>query len=323
MESRAFAFAAGLFTLALGAAVVVVALWFTGETETRESYVLESRYPVTGLNPHAAVRFRGVDVGRVEAIEFDPENVRSILIHIRVRTDTPVTRGTYARLGTQGVTGIAFVMLDDDGGRPERLEVDAAGLPRIPVRQSFLDGLSAAGEELVAEALRVVKRLDALLSGDSQTEIVSTLAALRAASARVGDLARAIEPVIEDVPALTDAARKAIGRADVLLDTMGRLMGDVSRSLDEIERAGTDTLGRVTRSAQEVEAVLRSISGAAVADTLPRINSLMDELGRNSRSLERLLQDLQDRPESLLFGRPAPPPGPGEPGFDARRGGSR
>jgi phospholipid/cholesterol/gamma-HCH transport system substrate-binding protein len=68
---------------------------------------------------------------------------------------------------------------------------------------------------------------------------------------------------------------------------------------------------------------LRSISGAAVADALPRINSLMDELGRNSRSLERLLQDLQDRPESLLFGRPAPPPGPGEPGFDARRGGSR
>ena len=35
MENRAYAFAAGLFTLLLAAGVVVTALWLSGKTEER------------------------------------------------------------------------------------------------------------------------------------------------------------------------------------------------------------------------------------------------------------------------------------------------
>ena len=43
MENRAYALAAGLFTLLLGAAVVVTAMWFSGNTVETVSYVLESK----------------------------------------------------------------------------------------------------------------------------------------------------------------------------------------------------------------------------------------------------------------------------------------
>lgn len=312
MENKAYAFAAGLFTLLLGAGVIFVALWFSGKTESLESFVLESRYPVTGLNLQAPVRFRGVDAGKVEAIEFDPKDARSIMIRIAVRTDTPITRGTYARLGSQGVTGLAYVILDDDGGKPERLSAAESEETRIPVRQSFLDELSGAGKDLVSDASQVARRLNALLSEGNQAQLMRTLSNLEGATNRISALALKLDPAIRNVPALTDDARKVLTRADELLANMNQLTVELAQRVKMLER--------VAKSAEQVGGAAQSFSGTAVADTLPRINALLDELARNSRNLDRLLTELNEQPASLVFGRPAVAPGPGEPGFNPRRG---
>lgn len=315
MENKAYAFAAGLFTLLLGSGVVFVAMWFAGETESRESFVLESRFPVTGLNPQAPVRFRGVEVGKVDAIDFDPKNARLILVRIGVRTDTPLTRGTYARLGSQGVTGLAYVILDDDGDQPERLAADASGETRIPVKQSFLDELSGAGRDLVADANQVARRLNTLLNEENQAQLIRTLANLEGATSRIGELAGKLDPAIRNVPALAEDARKALARADTLLANMNKLTVELAQRVD--------TLERTARSAEQVGGAAQSFSSAAVADTLPRVNALLDELARNSRNLDRLLTELNEQPASLVFGRPAVAPGPGEAGFNPRPGGTQ
>ena len=80
MENRAYALAAGLFTLLLGIGVVAAALWFSGDTVENQEYLLVSRYPVSGLNAQAPVRYRGVTVGKVVDIRFDPLEPRTILV---------------------------------------------------------------------------------------------------------------------------------------------------------------------------------------------------------------------------------------------------
>lgn len=59
MENRSHALAAGLFVILMTLAVISVAVWFGGETVKRDRYLLVSEVPVTGLNPQAAVRYRG------------------------------------------------------------------------------------------------------------------------------------------------------------------------------------------------------------------------------------------------------------------------
>ena len=102
MENRAYAFAVGLFTLLLGAGVVMVALWLSGKTETRETYMLESHHAVTGLNVQAPVRYRGVDVGKVETIQFNPADPRTILVRVGVRTGSGRRRCRNRRPGAAG-----------------------------------------------------------------------------------------------------------------------------------------------------------------------------------------------------------------------------
>lgn len=314
MENRAYAVAVGIFTLALGAGIVFIVMWFSGDTEKRDTYRLESQFAVTGLNVQAPVRFRGVEVGRVESIAFDEKKVRSILIAVSVKRDTPITRGTYAQLGSQGVTGLAYVILDDEGDKPERLSPADSEKTHIPVHQSLFDQVAGAGKGLMTDANEVARRLKVLLSEGNQAQLMKTLGSLEAATRNIADVARKLDPAIRNMPAVTDEARKAFARADSLLANMDRLTTELVQRVD--------TLERVSKSAEQVGGAAQSLSGATVAETLPRINALLEELARNSRSLDRLLVELSEQPASLVFGRPSVAPGPGESGFNAG-GGSR
>ncbi|MCC7484968.1 MAG: MCE family protein [Burkholderiales bacterium] len=311
MENRAYAFAVGVFTLLLGAGVVVAAMWLSGETDTFETFTLETRHPVTGLNVQAPVRFRGVDVGKVESIAFSAGEPQRILVRIAVRAGTPLTRGTYGTLGSQGVTGLSYVILDDDGSRPERVASADPEL-RIPMRPSFLDEISGSGRDLLTDVRQVAARVNALLDEKNQAQLIRTLAGLESATNRISALAAKLDPAVEEIPGLAVDARKAFTRAEELIGNLNRLTLELTRHVDAIER--------VARSAEQVGGAVQSVSTAATGQTLPRVNELVEELARTSRSLDRLLGELSEQPASLVFGRPRAAPGPGEPGFNPGRG---
>ena len=86
-----------------------------------------------------------------------------------------MTRGTYAQLGSQGVTGLSYVMLDDDGSKPEPLVGEGDNLARIEVKPSFIDNVSASGQEMIDNFNQAAKRVNTLLSDDNQKQLVSTL----------------------------------------------------------------------------------------------------------------------------------------------------
>lgn len=188
MENRAYALFAGLFVLLLSIGVVVAAIWFSGDTVKRVNYVLVSNIPVTGLYPKAPVRLRGVDVGKVEDIGFDPTQPRVILITIAVDHAAPITKATYARLSYMGITGFAFVQLDDDGSNADRLEPRG----RIAVRPSALDQAEISAQELLADVGSATKRVNALLSDQNLAQFSRTLANLELASKKVGQASQRI-----------------------------------------------------------------------------------------------------------------------------------
>src|SRR5690242_16595560 len=121
MENKSHAFWAGLFTVALALAIAAAVFLFNVDRSERVPYDLIARTNVTGLYPDAAVRFRGLDVGKVQSLKFDPNHSGQIIIRIVVDHRAPITHSTFGTLALQGVTGIAFVQLDDTGKNQEPL----------------------------------------------------------------------------------------------------------------------------------------------------------------------------------------------------------
>ena len=320
MENRSHALLAGIFTLLLTIGIVAAAMWLNRDTQERVPYVLATKGTVAGLNPQAAVRYRGMEVGKVEAIEFDRENPGQILVRIGVLPSTPITSATFAELGMQGLTGLAYVQLDSDPkvGGAKRLPSSAQAPARLTIRPSLFDRFSLSGEDLIVRAATAMDQVNKLLGDDNQKLLVRSLGEVQAVSLRIGHLADQIKPVAGAVTALANDSRKAIAgvaplllRADETLVSFGKLSADLGRRLDVLDRAAA--------SAEQVGQAASSFEG----QSLPRINALLDNADRSARTLERVADRLGEEPTSVLFGSQAGRPGPGEAGFSAPAGGAK
>ena len=163
MENRSHALAAGIFTILLGICAAVAIWWLGQSDESTTSYVLETRRNVTGLNLQAQVRYRGIRAGKVTAIEPDEADPRVILVRINLSSRFKLTKGSTAQLGYQGVTGLAYVQIEDDGSSAEPLSGKDGESPRIALKPTLFDTLGEKAGDIVTQIGAVSQRLNALL----------------------------------------------------------------------------------------------------------------------------------------------------------------
>lgn len=310
MENRAHALAAGLFTLVLGAALAAVALWFNKDDIKLIPYVMTTSHAVTGLKVEAPVRYRGVDVGKVEEISIDAGNGGRVQIRIGVRAGTPITSSTYAQLGYQGITGLAYVLLGDDGKSTQPLTSSPGALAQIHMKPSLMD----SGESLFGSFVEITEQVKRLLDDENQARVRRTLANLEQATLRASALSEKLEPSLKAMPAmiaeakgLAGDARASVRKADQLIDSANALALKLDRRVDTLSQA----VASVDASVGEVGVTARAVG----EDTVPRVNVLVDGLARDTHALGRIINNLGEQPQSIVFGTPPVAPGPGEPGF--------
>jgi len=316
MESRAFALITGAFVLGLLACLIAWAQWLAKEPLARTKYRVVSTIPVAGLNPEAQVRYRGMGVGRVNTIGLDPKDKRRILIGIEVDDAIPVTRGTYAQLGMEGITGIAYVHLLDDGRDQQPAAAAADGIAELALRPSFMDTISDGAEGTVREARELIAALHALLNEDNRKRIGTTLASLEKVAVNLEATSQRLPGVID----LTDARLGAwLGEdnrklARDSLEKMNEALASLPGLTKEAKQLAQDARGLVAQIGK-LSAEAQAGASTVREDTLPRVNALADTVERGAQRVGRLAAELDRQPDSLLWGRKPSRPGPGEPGF--------
>lgn len=320
MQNKAHAMAAGLFVLIVSLLVAGLGMWLTRDNGDYNTYELSSREGVSGLQPQAAVRYKGVAVGKVTHIGFDPQVSGNVLIRIDVNEETPITASTFAVLGYQGVTGLAYVLLDDAGEDHPPLPPGDSGLPRLPLESSPFSKLADQGPVILGRLDDAVQRLNQVLSEENQKHITSALVNIGQAAGSVHALSlkldatvtQRLDPALAAVPALAAQARQtmqALQQAGANTASAAADMGQVARRLNEPD-------GVIDQTARGTLALSRSLERFN-AVTLPRVEAATDATARAARQFGRMTAGVSDNPQALIYGPGAPLPGPGEAGFVA------
>ena len=291
MENRAHALVAGIFVIFLSIAIALVTVWFSGSNIKRIDYLVVTKESVSGLNPQSAVHYRGVNIGRVENIEFDPENPQQILVHISVNENVILKSSTYAQLGYQGVTGLAYIQLNDDGIGTDQLAHDA----RIPMRRSLLDEVTGSGQDLLTNVNQLVLKMHHLLNDENQDHVSQILQNIQKATRNFDGVAGHLQPVLTSFTELTTESATLVKRLD-------QLLGEVNITVAKINQKD-GIFDSLSQSTQEL------------AMTIPELRNASNSIARSSHNFDKVLHQLEENPQSLLFGRPSPLPGPGEAGF--------
>ena len=320
MENKAHAMTAGAFVLVVSALLALLAVWLLRDTSQRDMYEMSTSETVSGLQPQAVVRFRGVPVGKVELIGFDTKVKGNVLIRISVDRGAPVTKSVFATVASQGVTGLGFIQLDDNGESSERLVPNDDDPPRIPLKPGGLEKLLKQSEVIFDQVEQASTKLNQMLGEDNQKRLVTALDNMGQAASSVNSLSTTLTSILNaqlgpgkvNIPKLVknlDAAVVSLRDTSAQASTAITEVGITAKRLNE--KGGP--LEKLSEGGTALAAGVETFSAA----TLPKLGVVADETARTMRQLRRTISAVDDNPQSLIFGNGPPQPGPGEPGFSA------
>ena len=308
METKVNYAVVGVFVVVLGAAFVAGLLWLAsgGGFQKKYDYFLAMvNESVSGLNPNAPVKYRGVDVGKVSAIELDPNNAEQVRLTFAIERGTPIKEDTEAVLKTQGLTGIAYVELS--GGARDSPALRARPGEEYPVIRTK-PSLSARLENVLTNVLgnldRTSANVNAILSDENQVAFRSALADIAAVSRTVAERRQTIDAAIASAARTFDNSARVSKQLEPAIDR-------IAKSADAVEAMAHEA-GRASASASRAIDAIGPDLKRFTAETLPEFELLIGEANVLTSSLRRLSEHVERSPGGLLIGRRPLQPGPGE-----------
>mgnify|MGYP005832127851 CR=1 FL=1 len=161
MERDAHYTAVGAFVILVTVMAVLFVYWYAAGRDRRSYERYEIYFPgtVSGLSEGGAVRYLGVDVGRVRTIRIDRRSPDRVQVVAEIDNATPVSELTTARLTLQGVTGLLFVDLrQGSDGREVMPAVPGERYPVINTVTSDFDAFLNSLPKIAESAAQLLER---------------------------------------------------------------------------------------------------------------------------------------------------------------------
>lgn len=322
MSRRASPFAIGLF-FAVAVALLLLTLLFFGSGELfrkSQRFVVYFDGSITGLQVGAPVTFQGVQIGRVADIRLSlqagsDEIVIPVLIDIdRAKfsefvDDTDgirsrmIEHGLRAQLKLQSVlTSLLLVELDYFPGSPVKLRGVENTYPELPTVPTPLQELMRNVDqlnlgELIRKTEQAIAGIEKLVNHpDTQGSVVALRQLLQHADEAVVHFDREAVPAVQE---------------------LRRTLSQVSAVSADIHRSYPELAAELERALQEThEAVIRFDKVMAEARFLMSEDSALyqdlqkaaRDVSAASNSVREMSDTINERPESLLRGKPAAAP---------------
>jgi len=300
MEPKVSYVVVGAFVAVFGAVLVVIVLWLArgGPEKTYRSYYAYFGDSVSGVSENSVVKYKGINVGRVKNMRFDPENPERVRLVLDIAEGTPIKEDTFASLAPQGLTGLAFVELGG-GTRDSPPLTPAPGqrYPVIKIKPSL--PLDQAASTLMTSLNEIASSLKDLTDKESRASIRKTMVNMAELTGALKQREKELDKLFSSADRTLENTREATAKLPALFSRATETAAALENMAQQIARTGKSVDSLVAGSQQDVH------------QTLSEAGLLIAELRRLTERLQGLSQQVEQNPRSLLFGRRREP-GPGE-----------
>jgi phospholipid/cholesterol/gamma-HCH transport system substrate-binding protein len=307
VEREANYTAVGAFVLLVTIMAGLFVYWYTGSSDQRSytRYEIYFNGTVSGLETGGAVRFLGVDIGRVVRIRIDGRANNRVQVIVDVDSSTPVSDKTVAQLSLQGVTGLLYIdlqqQLNPDTSHGALVTVPSERYPVIRSLPSDFDVFLASLPEVTVRASELVTRLNRLFSDDNIGAISRLAANLDRAGATLPASAQQLTALLGELRATSAAATQV---AQQLRSSFATMAPDVEAAMNRLH-AASDSLASASVQLDGLIKENRSGLHTFVTEGLPQLEALVRESRATARQIEELSRSLKENPARLIY-QPAP-----------------
>jgi phospholipid/cholesterol/gamma-HCH transport system substrate-binding protein len=300
MDRDANYVAVGAFVLLVVAMALSFVLWYTNQQDKRIYLRYEIYFPgtVSGLTPGSPVRYLGVDVGKVARIMIDPQQRNRVLVIVDIEATAPIDGRTRASLSLQGITGLLYIDLKQDGKStaPATL-ADGLHYPVIRSAPSDFDVLLSNLPALTANLVELADRFNQVFSDENVRSFKTTLENARLASERLPDTVREIQGLVTDV---RSTALEVKGAAAGLRGIEEHAGPDIESAIGNVRHL-SDNLARTSDLLEHFVAENEPGLSRFTRQSLPEFEQLLRESRQAARDFRDLSRSLKQNPSQLIY----------------------
>lgn len=322
MESKVNYTAVGIFVLVLSIALISFAFWlgkYNDEERNYHRFHLYITESVSGLTPEAAVKFHGVDVGKVESIQINPRNSEEVELVLKINKNTPIKTDSSAVLKFYGITGLAFIEIMGGSKNAPLLQTDDDNYATIPSSPSLFQRLDESLSNVASKLSTTLDRADRIFSDRNVDNIAQSLEHLRSLTKQIDDYQVEIKSLLAQTSALES-------NATVSLEAMRQAGVSVKNTSDNfntfVQTKATTTLESLEATSKQSHSLIQKIEASIergdydihsiAAPASAELNDLISQTRILTTEMEATLRNLRESPSDLLFKKSTPKSGPGE-----------
>ncbi len=277
-------------------------------------YIIYEDISVTGLEPGAAVKLQGVQVGRVSSLSVI--DAASIRVEIEVERGTPIKKNTEAILTLVGITGLKFIELAGGTMNAETLEVGGT----IIAGQGMFENISGQAEIILSKLEQVLNNINRMTGPETADNFTTAVSSLASISSQIDTLLTENRGAMTNTMSNLNTVMANLSSTSVRLDsTMTAIntaiqSGELKKTAENIEHISQtlstqlDSL-KLAETSEELRTLLRSTDKMIVNyDALA--TRARDDVLRSLRNLDDALDNLREatdvireNPSVLLRGR--------------------
>jgi len=305
MSAKSSKFLIGLFVI-IGSLICAAIIIWVGAARIFMKGSLYSVYfdeSVQGLQVDSAIKYRGVEIGKVQSIAVAPD-YRLIEVIMKIDMENDLQKLTIATLKTTGITGIVFIELDQlrtgDLSNSPKLTFKSS-YPVIPSRRSQISRFMAD----TGVIMQNIKDID--LKGISD-QLKNTSKAIEnfVEGKRINNIMTHLESTSSNLDQAISKINKTIadGKVDRVVNEAMEVLSDAHQLIGQAKKE-IDAL-KLQEKADRTDILLKDIDKKAQVIT-NELQDTSEHLRVTSENLQKLSDNLTRNPSELIFSKPAPP----------------
>ncbi len=292
MESRANYTLVGIFAILFLILFVITVFWFGkfGIKDEYDLYRVLATESVSGLNIEAPVKYKGVEVGKVQEIKINEQNSELIELTLKIKKGTPIKTTSVASIKPQGITGLSYVDIKPGDNNSPLLVADNSQIPTIRYDESIFGKLDSSFSSMSDRVASILFKIDSMLNNKNIEELSKTI--------------QNLQKITADIAILTKNSKELPNETKEALNKLSASIESANKAILKIDSAATTIDNAVKRGDFNYKKDVLKVADEA--------KKLLADMRALVAEADAMIRDLQKNPSSIIFEQKQMQRGPGE-----------
>lgn len=239
--------------------------------EIKDEYLIGYRdITLSGLQVGGTVKYHGLNVGYINDIYIDPEDIRRVIVKIRLEHGTPIRKDTYADIANIGITGLKVIELR--GGSNEAEPLEPGGF--IQTGKSITEIITGKAEVIAEKMEMTLNNISSFTNIENQKKIMSL----------VENTSKTITELNDLLNKNKSSLSRTFSHSEKAAVEFHQLIVQTNKTMKKLNAwAGSDSLKKIINNISEIT---ETLSNANLVGLVDEFNLVMKHTNRVLKEID-------------------------------------